>query len=77
MARLIVTIKDPTVLEKINSLPKLVRGRMVEQAITQYIDSPEGAHLFKIFGKRDNPSKNEKKNPQNPVRQILGGFSEK
>jgi len=76
MARLIVTIKDPKVLEKINALPKLVRGRVVEEAIAHYLKSPEGAHLFEIFSKKRKCSNATERKAGIPANQILGGFSD-
>ncbi len=77
MARLIVTIKDPKVLEKINALPKLVRGKVVEQALAQYLKSSEGAHIFELFSKKRKSLEEtgRKTATTATAKHILGGFS--
>lgn len=49
MQRLIVTIRDKSLLEKVNLLPKNVRGKAVEKALALFFETPEGKGITGLF----------------------------
>ncbi|MDH5542047.1 MAG: hypothetical protein OEY64_03685 [Nitrospinota bacterium] len=67
--KLIVTLQEEGLLEKVNSLPKSARGRVVEASLRAYFDSPAGKSVLDVFAKsvpRTTPSK--------PAKGVLGDF---
>jgi hypothetical protein len=70
--KLIVTIGDPALLEKVRQLPKNVRGKAVEKALTIFFASPEGKGLADLF----KAPKEAKVSPNIVEKGVLGDFSD-
>ncbi|MBI5178165.1 MAG: hypothetical protein HZA04_02790 [Nitrospinae bacterium] len=70
--KLIVTIRDGTLLKQVNLLPKNIRGKVVEKALASFFDTPEGKGLTGLFKAPRESQKAEKV----PAKNVLGDFGE-
>lgn len=73
--KLIVTIHDGTLLQKVNRLPKNVRGKVVEKALAAFFETPEGIGLLDIF-KAPKETKGALKGGERSAKGVLGDFGE-
>ncbi|MGK7346041.1 MAG: hypothetical protein ACNS63_09565 [Candidatus Nitrospinota bacterium M3_3B_026] len=83
MKKLIVTLRDKSVLESVNMVPRGARAKFVERALRLYLESEEGAAVFGVLRKDSSVSINNRPTlkavPQksdDPVRKVLGDIDD-
>jgi len=81
--KLIVTLKDKSVLESVNMVPRGARAKFVERALKLYLESEEGSAVFGVLRKESSGSVNHRPKseavPQksdDPVRKVLGDIDD-
>ena len=73
--KLIVTLKDKELLERVYSIPKTLRGKFIESALKNFLQTPEGLALYNFVEKKKlGQDEEEAVIDPDPVKRIMGDF---
>jgi len=74
--KLIITLKDKELLERVYSVPKSWRGKFIESALKSFLQTREGLALYNFLEKRKPglEAEEEAAIDPDPVKRIMGDF---